>query len=784
MTKLDRRDFMVLSAAAATAAACPTLVNGMELELGGKDFHQIRTFHPRDRKPYVCGTCPFFDGGFTYAEKGRVLKTEGNPDHFATRGKFCAKGLASFFAADDPDRILMPLKRAGARGSGKWRQISWKEAIDLVAGKVRDALDEPDTIYFNEGGFKEGAGARFMDTIGSKSMMRSRLPFISCASKSTALQQALGVNFALPDLEHTKYVLNFGANIIETAFPLAQRLTDGIVNNRLKLVTFDVRMSNTAGRSALWVPVYPGSDGIIALAIANEILQAGLADEEFIDTWTDTTSGQLGEQLKEFTFDRAAEASGVPAKTLFEIAHEFAITKPATVFSLNSVGWHRNGIDAEAATLLLAVITGNIDNRGGYCLPRQYELAQPQPAPAGGSEKRLGYNYTFPFDLKAGTRVAKVLFNHLVNPAYAAPAASLWRDVLKDEKLVPFTVDFSPFMSETAEFADVILPDVVNIERHDLASSPSALLPWASMTVPAVKPRGKARDVRETLKAIVETIDPDGRRDMKQYWAFKNAKQWVKQQVEATPGLEKVYKKMRRNGTWPRHGKIDPATRQIQKKGRRVAIPYATFKESGFATPSGKIHIRRPAWSGNQSLADLQPNQFALVTFKVAFHTLSQTSNLKYLAELWHSNPMWINGRVAHGLGIADGGLVRVSSGVGHMVTRAWLTEGIQPKAVGIATSVGRSSYGRVAQADARKRADFAVRKDADPDIEDNLWWRDKGVNINDLIPIALDPESGAQLWSDTVVTVSPAEAGDRYGDIKVDNAKHVAMFERLVGKT
>ena len=79
MTDFDRREFMKLSAAAAVAASCPGLVTAMEFELGGKDFHQIRTFHARDRKPYLCTMCPYFDGGFTYAEGGEVLKAEGNP---------------------------------------------------------------------------------------------------------------------------------------------------------------------------------------------------------------------------------------------------------------------------------------------------------------------------------------------------------------------------------------------------------------------------------------------------------------------------------------------------------------------------------------------------------------------------------------------------------------------------------------------------------------------------------------------------------------------------------
>ena len=783
MVEMNRRDFMKLSAAAVSAAACPALVSAMELELGGKDFHAIRTFHPRQRKPYLCTMCPYFDGGFSFSEEGAVLKVEGNQDHIASRGKFCAKGLASFFGAYDPDRILAPLKRIGERGAGQWREISWDEAIAEVAGKVQAAMDvSADSVYLNEGAFKDGGSVRFMDTIGSRSVIRSRFPSISNAAKQAALEQVLGVDFTLPDLEHANYVLNFGANILETAPPLAQRLTDGIVNNRLKLVTFDVRLSNTAGRSDEWIPVFPGTDGVVALAMANVIMQEGLANTQFIDSWTSYSSNSLQQQLQQYTPAMAEKASGVPAKTIQRIAVEFATSKQATVFSQNGVSYHKNGIDGEVACLLLAVITGNIDNEGGCCLPRRFDIAAPQPAPqrAGSAARRL--NHTFPFELKDGARQVRVLFNHMSNPAYSSPAASVWREVLKDEKLVPYLVDFSPFMSETSEFADIILPDVVAVERDEVGSSPTALLPWASMTVPPIKPHGKAQDVRLTLKKIIEAIDPDGNRGMKQYWAFSNAKEWVKKEVDATPGLYKAYKKLRSTGVWPDYGKIDPNTRQIVDNGKPVKGEYSTFRESGFPTPSGKIEVPAPAWSENPRHAAMQPHEFVLSTYKVAYQTLSMTSNLKYLSELWHSNPLWINKDVAMDLGIGDGDLVRVSSEVGYMVTKAWLTQGIHPQVVGISTSVGRTAYGRVALADPRAHSSFAHEEQEDPDIDHNLWWRDPGANPNDIIPVAIDPASGVQAWNDTVVTVSPAEKGDKYGDIKVDNAKHFAIYKKLLG--
>ncbi|MCP4040595.1 MAG: molybdopterin-dependent oxidoreductase, partial [Gammaproteobacteria bacterium] len=620
-----------------------------------------------------------------------------------------------------------------------------------------------------------------------------RLPSISNAPKQYALEQALGVNFVLPDLEHTKYVLNFGANIMETALPLAQRLTDGIVNNKLKLVTFDVRMSNTAGRSDEWFPVFPGSDGIIALAMANVIMRKGLADRDFINKWAQYTgdrnnsgnysSEHLAKDLKKFTPEMAEKASGLPAKTIERIANEVAKTKPATVFSHNGIGWHRDGINGEMACLLLAVITGNIDNEGGYCLPRQFDVAAPQPAPqpTGSTSRRL--NSTFPFEVKDGARRVQVLFNHMSNPAYSSPAASLWREVLMDEKLIPFLVDFSPFMSETAEFADIILPDVVGVERHDVASSPTALWPWISMTYPNIKPRGMAQDVRMTFKKIIEAIDTDGSRGMKQYWAFSDAKQWVKKAVQATAGMKKKsYRKLKSRGVWPNYGKIDSQTRQIVKKGRPVEAEFGTYNAAGFPTPSGKIEIGDLAWSENPRHGAMKPLEFVLTTFKVAYQTLSLTSNLKYLAEIWHSNPLWINKQVALELGIGDGDLVRVSTEVGYMVTKAWMTQGIHPRVLGLSTSVGRSSYGRVALADPDAHATFSSKGQEDPDIDDNLWWRDGGTNPNDIIPIDIDPETGVQAWNDTVVTLSPAKPGDQYGDIEVDNAKHFAIYKNMLG--
>ncbi|MBE9563001.1 MAG: hypothetical protein IMF12_09090, partial [Proteobacteria bacterium] len=220
---------------------------------------------------------------------------------------------------------------------------------------------------------------------------------------------------------------------------------------------------------------------------------------------------------------------------IINIAVEFAKSKPATIFSHNGLSWHKNGISSEKACLLLAMITGNIDNEGGICLPRQFNVAEPQPAPKSTEGITKTLNYSFPFEVNDGKRKVQILFNHMSNPVYSAPAASVWREILQDEKLIPYIVDFSPFMSETSELADLILPDVVDVERDNVASSPTALWPWLTMTIPNIEPLGKAQDVRMSMKQIVEAIDPTGEKGMKQYWTFTNTKQWVKDEIKATP---------------------------------------------------------------------------------------------------------------------------------------------------------------------------------------------------------------------------------------------------------
>ncbi len=177
-----------------------------------------------------------------------------------------------------------------------------------------------------------------------------------------------GKSLDVNDVANTKYMLNFGCNVYEshTVYnSFVQRVIEGRVNNGAKLVTFDVRLSNTAGRSDEWFPIRPGTDGLVALAMANVIMREGLYDKEFIEKWTNVTVDQLKQHLARYTPEMAEKESGVPAADLVRIAREFATTKPATTISYRGVCAQYNGTQNERSVMLLNAITGNIDVKGG-----------------------------------------------------------------------------------------------------------------------------------------------------------------------------------------------------------------------------------------------------------------------------------------------------------------------------------------------------------------------------------------------------------------------------------
>ncbi|MEW6410061.1 MAG: molybdopterin-dependent oxidoreductase [Nitrospirota bacterium] len=829
--ELTRRDFVKLGLATGTVFTVGSrftyFAGAMELESAGRGVHAKEdtiTGEAWDKVvPYTCLVCNIEDGGIAFIKNGRVRKLEGNDKHVSTRGRLCAKGQGGIGHLYDPDRILYPLRRTGPRGTGRWKRVSWDEAIGEVADRIKAVVDSghPNEIMLKWGRERSGgASVRFMKTLGSNTIVNHTSTCES--SKKIGMEPTWGPDIETPDFANTKYIINFGSNILEAAYfhnPYSQRIIEGLKENKAKLVTFDVRLSNTAAKSHEWFSIFPGTDGIVALAMANVIMQEGLADKDFINKWTNYPADKLAAYLRGYTPELAEKYSGVPAKEIRRIAIEFASTKPATTYTYRGPCMHLYGSYNERCAMLLSIITGNVEVKGGYCLPRGMGYGQPQPVPKGGDEPSYlssppdyplashKVSHLVPFWIKEGKQKVSVYLNYMCCEAFTHPAASVWRDVLMDEKLVPFSVTFSNQMNETTNLMDLVLPDCSYLERHDPESMPSSLWPWVGLRQPVVKPLGEAMEYREVLKRIIHKIDQDGRRGMKKYWEFKDGEDYIRQQFAGVKGLD--WEEFKKNGVYPIYGKLDPATGKIiGDNGMEIkaefGLPYKEDpngkvtvdgkRRKGFGTHDGKINtyaheyekygfnplpVFKPhPWHWNKDgSCKLKDDELVLTTFKWNVHTQSRTPNVKGLTEMIHSNPAWINAATAKKIGIKNGDLIRITSGVGYMVTKARVTEGIHPKVVAVSNTLG-TKFGRVATA--TKATPPMWGGVDDPDLK-HVWWKTEGVNPNEIIPVVADPIGGGQGWYDTVVTVTRAKTGDKLGDIKVDSAKHFQFYKETM---
>ncbi len=840
--KITRRTFLQVSAGTTAAAAvAPRLLHAMENELGGKDFSPANAAE-RKAIPVNCHVCNIQDGAIAYVENDRVVKLEGNPEHVSTRGRLCAKGNSGMWYSYDPDRILYPLKRVGARGEGKWKRITWDEALTEVAGKLDAALKEdPNTIMLKWGRNRTGGTLeRFMKTLGSATVLNHTS--VCESSKKVGQEPTWGPDIETPDFANAKYVLNFGSNILEAAYfhnPLSQRVTEGRVDNHMKIVTFDVRLSNTAGFSDEWIPVFPATDGAVALAIGHVILREDLQDSEFIDTWTNVTVDELKAHYAQYTPEWASKISGVPVQTIERIGREFATTKPATLFTYRGPAKHLYGSYNEKACMMLPIMTGNVEKRGGYCLPRGMGWPQPMPQPPGPRHDSVlahppeyplaahKVSHLVPFWIAEGRQKINVAFTYQDNPVYTNPGAqAVWGKLYRDEKLIPYFISMSSHMGEETALADIILPDCPYLERWEPESMPNSLWPWLGIRQPVHKSLGESRENRVLLRDIVWKLDPDGSRGMRQFWEFKDGEDYMRHHFDNVPGLKEAggLDFLKKHGVWPIYGTLDPKTGKVtDKTGREIQAEYGLYKKElsaadmegamvdaqrlitkngkaigirrnghdyvGFPTGNRLINVRVDEWAeyGFNPMPTfkripwhetMKDDEMILSTFKLNVHKQSRTAAVKWLAEIAHSNPAWMNPETAKKLGVRTGDLVRVESPVGFLVTKAYVTEGIHPKVISIATGFGHWEYGRLATLKLKDKPAFGGTED--PDL-DNVWWDDRGVHPNAIIPVVADPIGGSQGWYDTVVKVSKAGPDDKYGDIHGDWDKHYAAYKETM---
>jgi anaerobic selenocysteine-containing dehydrogenase len=482
--------------------------------------------------PGMCQLCSTVCGIIGHVKDGRIIKVDGNPNDPNSRGRLCARGQAALNHQYHPERLLYPLRRVGARGEGRWRRITWEEAYSELTERLKACREsDPTQFAFHQGRSRtKDTVASFLNAFGTKTQLNHR-GLCSAARRAANLTYLFESDWDLGNYENAKYILNFGSNMFEAHqghVAGAQRIQRGRFENGAKFVTFDVRMSNTAGNSDEFFMPIPGTDGAVALAMAHTIINEGLVDREFFDRWANCSLEALAEELASFTPEWAEGVSSVPAADIARIAREFAAAAPqATTMCNRGSSAHINGYYNDRAIGLLNVLVGSVGKVGGWCWmwTGGYDakrFSPPNQAPKTKAKSLLADPPEFVLANTWNTmRVGEVVYWYLaqerakiqVYMSYNLDSPLTWpemevtRNVLLDEEKIGFHVCINPFVNETASYADMVLPWSTYMERYECdARGAYNLKPYLGVRVPMTEALGEAKDIREVLPELARRI--------------------------------------------------------------------------------------------------------------------------------------------------------------------------------------------------------------------------------------------------------------------------------------
>jgi anaerobic selenocysteine-containing dehydrogenase len=473
--------------------------------------------------PTTCFNCESACGLLAYVDKEtqQIRKFEGNPEHPGSRGRNCAKGPATLNQITDPDRILYPMKRAGGRGEGRWVRVSWDEALQDISDRIRKALREkrPNSVMYHVGRPGEDG---FVERMLAAWGIDGHNSHTNICSSGARVGYALwmGLDRPSPDHANASVILLVSAHLESGHYfnPHAQRIMDG-KQNGAKVVVFDTRMSNTVSHADHWLSPYPGSEAAILLSIANYLIQNGLYDREFVRRWWNwaeymeavegdaTATFEAFEQVlarryEEYTFDFAAREAGVEAGAIEAVARLVATagTRLSTHTWRSAGSGNLGGWQVARCLFMLNALLGAIATEGGTYpnawtkfVPRPIhvpphphvwnELTWPDEFPLAMHEM----SFLLPHFLKESRGTLDVYFTRVYNPVWTNPDGFSWIEALTDESRIGLHVALTPTWSETAYFADYVLPMGHASERHDTHSYETHDGQWIGFRQPVLR---------------------------------------------------------------------------------------------------------------------------------------------------------------------------------------------------------------------------------------------------------------------------------------------------------
>ncbi|MGH7331703.1 MAG: molybdopterin-dependent oxidoreductase, partial [Candidatus Rokuibacteriota bacterium] len=632
--------------------------------------------------PTICFNCEAACGLLAYVDKQtlQIQKFEGNPTHPGSRGRNCAKGPATLNQVYDPERIRRPLRRVGPRGDGQWAPVTWDEALDDIAGRIRQALLEgrPKEIMYHLG--RPGHELVYLQRVFHAWGIDGHNSHTNVCSASARAGYAFwhGMDRPSPDHANARVILLLSSHL-ETGHyfnPHAQRIIEAKMRGA-QVCVIDTRLSNTASMADWWLSPWPGSEAALLLAIANLLVQERRYDREFVRRWTnweeylrserpdlpltfDAFEQALRELYAPYTPEFAEAESGVEAGKILDVARAIgrAGAALATHIWRNTAAGNLGGWQVARALEWIVVLMGAVSTEGGTA-PSAWNKTIPAPPmmPPPGKvwsellmprEYPLAFfemSFLLPHLLREGRGKLAMYFTRVYNPVWTNPDGMSWVEMLSDETKVERHACLTPVWSETAWFADYVLPMGVGSERHDLMSQETHAARWIGFRQPVLRVAlerqgrtfdwtwqaheaaglGQVWEEDEFWIALSWRIDPDGALGIRKYfespyrpgqmlrveefyrWIFEHSVAGLPEAAHAeglTP-LEYMRKYgafLVEDGVYRTHEQavpardlegavVDPITKVVAKSGAAVGVEIDGQVHLGFPTPSRKLEF-------------------------------------------------------------------------------------------------------------------------------------------------------------------------------------------------
>jgi anaerobic selenocysteine-containing dehydrogenase len=525
--------------------------------------------------------CPDTCAFIYHVEDGKLVEVTGDPAHPMTRGGLCVK-LKDFAEHHyNPDRILYPMKRTGPKGSGKYTRISWDEALSTIKSKWTDIIDQYGSqaimphAYLGNQGTANGltAGDAFFNRLGSTVAEKTY-----CESgSSTAWVMTVGPTGGLDveSLAHAKYIIVWGMNMVSTnlhAWPFVLEAK----SKGAKIVVIDPFKSRTAKQADWHIALKPGTDGALALGMMNVIIQEGRVDYDYVEKYT-LGYEELKARAAEFPVERVAKITGIPAADIVKLAREYATTPPAAIREGVAVERSPGGGDAVRAITCLPALIGAWRHVGGGAVEMPiYEFPMSVAHVSRPDWIRPGTRVVNELDLGAALTgkmkldpPIKSVFVYNSNPVSQAPDAGELVRGLQREDL--FTVCSELFITDTAKYADILLPSTMQAEQYDI------MVTWGHLYImlnqPAIPAPGECVANIDLFRKLAKTM---GFND--DYWDLTDD-EWLTLSYDwKSPSLEGITLDILKQDGWKRLNVGMPDVR----------APHA---EGNFKTPSGKCEF-------------------------------------------------------------------------------------------------------------------------------------------------------------------------------------------------